>query len=103
MHPEIVRAAPGSCPICGMALEPRVPTAQDAPNPELTDMSRRFWFAAALTVPIMAIAMGDMLPGRPISHLLSHRTRAWLELALATVQRPSFALAGFCHFFLRRL
>ncbi|HKP64197.1 MAG TPA: copper-translocating P-type ATPase [Polyangiales bacterium] len=84
MHPEIVRDAPGNCPICGMALEPRVPTAQDVPNPELKDMSRRFWFAAALTVPILAIAMGDMLPGRPISHLLSHRTRAWLEFALAT-------------------
>ena len=84
MHPQIVRDAPGSCPICGMALEPRVPTAGDAPNPELQDMSRRFWFAAALTVPIVALAMGDMLPGRPVSHLLSHRVRAWVELVLAT-------------------
>ena len=84
MHPEIIREAPGSCPICGMALEPRVPTVQDAPNPELKDMSRRFWFAAALTVPILAVAMGDMLPGRPISQLVTHRTRGWVELLLTT-------------------
>jgi hypothetical protein len=84
MHPEVVRDAPGQCPICGMALEPRIPSAHEEPNPELRDMSRRFWFAVALTVPLLAVAMGDMLPGQPISRLLSSRGRALLELALAT-------------------
>ncbi len=65
MHPEIVRAAPGSCPICGMALEPRAPTAAPGENAELRDMTRRFWFAVALTVPLLALVMGDMLPGAP--------------------------------------
>jgi Cu+-exporting ATPase len=61
MHPEIVRSEPGSCPICGMALEPRTITATQEENPELRDMSRRFWLSLALTVPLMAIAMGAML------------------------------------------
>ncbi|RMG94964.1 MAG: heavy metal translocating P-type ATPase [Deltaproteobacteria bacterium] len=85
MHPEIVRDAPGSCPICGMALEPRTVTVtEEEDNPELRDMSRRFWFAVALTVPLLVLAMGDMLPGRPISRLLSPRLRTLLELAFAT-------------------
>jgi Cu+-exporting ATPase len=61
MHPEIVRPAPGSCPICGMALEPRVVTASTEENPELRDMTRRFWVSLALTAPLMAISMGSML------------------------------------------
>lgn len=85
MHPEIVRDVPGNCPICGMALEPRtVDAGQAEQNPELTDMSRRLWFASALTVPLVIIAMGDMLPGRPVSHLFSMRTRTLVELVLAT-------------------
>jgi Cu+-exporting ATPase len=84
MHPEIVRPSPGSCPICGMALEPRVPTATPGENAELRDMSRRFWFAVALTVPLLALVMGDMLPGAPVSALLSARLRVFLELVLAT-------------------
>ncbi|WP_235209267.1 copper-translocating P-type ATPase [Methylobacter sp. BBA5.1] len=85
MHPEIVRDVPGNCPICGMALEPRtVDAGQAEQNPELTDMSRRFWFAAALTVPLVIVAMGDMLPGRPVSQLFSMRTRTLIELVLAT-------------------
>jgi Cu+-exporting ATPase len=83
MHPEIVRNEPGTCPICGMALEPRTATA-DEENPELRDMSRRFWFAVVSTLPILALAMGDMLPGAPVSALISPRTRVLLELALAT-------------------
>jgi Cu+-exporting ATPase len=83
MHPEIVRDAPGSCPICGMALEPRTATMEED-NPELRDMSRRFWFATALTVPLLFLGMGDMLPGDPVSRLFEPRTRALLELALAT-------------------
>jgi Cu+-exporting ATPase len=84
MHPQIVRDAPGSCPICGMALEPRTTTLEEGENPELRDMSRRFWFAAAVTVPLLVIGMGDMLPGKPVSAALSPRTRSLLELALAT-------------------
>ena len=84
MHPEIVRSEPGSCPICGMALEPRTITLEEEDNPELRDMSRRFWFAVALTVPLLALAMGDMLPGQPISQLMHSRTHVLLELGLAT-------------------
>jgi len=86
MHPEIVRDAPGTCPICGMALELQSPADSEAEgeNPELRDMSRRFWFALAVTVPIVLLAMGHLLPGAPFSRLFSMRTRMLLELALAT-------------------
>lgn len=85
MHPEIVRDEPGDCPICGMALEPRTVTLdEEEDNPELRDMTRRFWFAAALSLPLVAIVMIDMLPSRPISSVLPGRTRAFIELALAT-------------------
>jgi P-type Cu+ transporter len=84
MHPQIVRDAPGSCPICGMALEPRTVTAEEAPNEELRDMKRRFVFALALSVPLFAIAMSDVLPGDPLAAVLSMRARVWVELVLAT-------------------
>jgi len=84
MHPEIVRDRPGSCPICGMALEPRTVAVSEERNPELEDMSRRFWTAVGLTAPLVLIAMGDMLPGAPISRLLSPAIRVWVELLLAT-------------------
>ncbi|MGH6690114.1 MAG: heavy metal-binding domain-containing protein, partial [Gammaproteobacteria bacterium] len=84
MHPEIVRDAPGSCPICGMALEPRTPSAEEGPDPELRDMTRRFWVGTALSVPLIAGAMGEMLPGNPLSHFIPPRTLAWLQLLLAT-------------------
>jgi Cu+-exporting ATPase len=61
MHPEIVRTEPGSCPICGMTLEPRTVTAEEEENPELRDMTRRFWISLVLTAPLLAIAMGSML------------------------------------------
>jgi Cu+-exporting ATPase len=80
MHPEIVRDGPGSCPICGMALEPRTITAEAGPDPELRDMTRRFWISAALAVPLFVLVMADML-GAP---LLAMRTRVVVELALAT-------------------
>ncbi len=83
MHPEIVRDGPGTCPICGMALEPRVTGAEEE-NTELRDMSRRFWFAAALTLPLVLLAMADLLPGAPVSRLLSMRARTFVELGLAT-------------------
>jgi P-type Cu+ transporter len=79
MHPEIVRDAPGSCPICGMALEPRMPALETGPDPELIDMTRRFWIAAALTLPLFVIAMGEMVG----ITIVSGRTRVWTELALA--------------------
>lgn len=83
MHPEIVRQEPGSCPICGMALEPRTVAATED-NAELRDMTRRFIFAAVLTLPLLIIVMGDMLPGAPFSELLSARGRVLTELLLAT-------------------
>ncbi|HKM51893.1 MAG TPA: heavy metal-binding domain-containing protein, partial [Isosphaeraceae bacterium] len=84
MHPEIVRDKPGSCPICGMALEPRTVILEEGPNPELVDMSRRFWVGLALSLPIFLLAMGDMLPGKPLHHLLSMTAMNWVQLALAT-------------------
>lgn len=84
MHPEIVRDAPGACPICGMALEPRTVTLEEAENPELADMTRRFWVGVALTVPLLIVAMGDMLPGRPVEHLMGTTVASWLQLVLAT-------------------
>jgi P-type Cu+ transporter len=83
MHPEVVRSEAGACPICGMALEPRTASIEQE-NPELRDMSRRFWFSLALTVPLLILAMGDMLPGQPVSALMSGRTRVIVELLLAT-------------------
>jgi Cu+-exporting ATPase len=84
MHPEIVRDEPGSCPICGMALEPMTPELGEEDDSELRDMQRRFVFAAVLTIPLFILAMGDMLPGRPISAVVSHRAKIFLELLLAT-------------------
>ncbi len=84
MHPEIVREEPGSCPICGMALEARTISAEEEANPEFDEMRRRLLFATLLTVPIFLLAMGDLLPGEPISRLLAPRLRVLVELALAT-------------------
>jgi len=96
MHPEIVRPAPGSCPICGMALEPRIVSAAAEENPELRDMTRRFWISLALTSPLIALAMVSMLSPQIFMGGLSiiHGGRyvvtpwasilPWLELALAT-------------------
>ena len=84
MHPEIVRSEPGSCPICGMALEPRTVSLEDQPNPELVDMTRRFWISAALSLPLFILAMSDMLPGQPLQHIASPRFLTWIQFALAT-------------------
>jgi len=84
MHPDVVRDGPGACPICGMALEPMMPALEEGPNHELIDMSRRFWTSAALSIPLLAVAMGDYIPGRPLEGLLSPRAMGWIELALAT-------------------
>ena len=85
MHPEVVRDVAGSCPSCGMALERSAGSAEvEEENPELRDMTRRFWAAAVFTVPLLVLVMGDMLPGRPFSALLSPRTRTLWEFGLAT-------------------
>jgi Cu+-exporting ATPase len=84
MHPEIVRDEPGSCPLCGMALEPMgVPTGDEGPNPELIDFTRRFWVSAALSLPLLAITMGVML-GLPMRDWLGERLATRVELALAS-------------------
>ncbi len=83
MHPEIVRDAPGSCPICGMALEPKTATLADEENPELRDMTRRFWVGVVLSAPLLALAMSAMAPG--LHDLLpAPRIRQLLELLLAS-------------------
>ena len=83
MHPEIVRDGPGSCPICGMALEPRVATLDDS-NPELEEMSRRFWWSAAITVPIMAFMISEFVPGHPLQRAVPHGYLNPILLALAS-------------------
>ncbi|MGN8020972.1 heavy metal translocating P-type ATPase [Phyllobacterium sp. 22229] len=83
MHPEIVRDHPGSCPLCGMALEPMgIPTGDEGPNPELVDFTRRFWISALCSIPLLFITMGPML-GLPRDWIGESRA-IWLELALAT-------------------
>lgn len=84
MHPEVRADAPGDCPQCGMALEPLTASASEPEDAELRSMRRRFWVCLALTLPVFAIAMGDMLPGQPISRLISRPVASWLELLLAT-------------------
>ncbi|MBI1956323.1 MAG: heavy metal translocating P-type ATPase, partial [Acidobacteria bacterium] len=84
MHPEVVQSEPGPCPICGMALEPRVVTLAEEENPELVDMSRRFWVSLVLALPVLFLAMSDHIPGQPVQHLLSPSWISWIEFALAT-------------------
>src|SRR5579862_554896 len=73
MHPEIRQLGPGSCPICGMALEPVAVTAEDGPSPELRDMTLRFWVGLALAVPVFVLEMG----GHLIGHMLSPHLSNW--------------------------
>ncbi len=82
MHPEILRDAPGDCPICGMALEPTTVELEEPTSPELIDMTRRFWIGAALTLPLVVIAMGGMIPA--VAALIPPGWQAWIELLLAT-------------------
>jgi Cu+-exporting ATPase len=84
MHPQIVRDAPGNCPICGMALEPRTVSLEDEKNPELVEMTRRFWVGVVLTVPLLLIAMSDVVPGNPVGRVVSMRVLGWIQFALAT-------------------
>ena len=84
MHPEVRQMGPGSCPKCGMALEPSVATLDAGENPELKDMSRRFWASLLLTVPVFLMAMSEMIPGQPIQHFAPARLLAGIQFALAT-------------------
>ena len=83
MHPEIRQSGAGSCPICGMALEPVLVTADAGPNAELVDMSRRFWIGLALALPVLVLEMGGHLIGW-VHDLVPPSTSAWIQLALAT-------------------
>jgi heavy metal translocating P-type ATPase len=82
MHPEIRQSGPGSCPICGMALEPEVATAESGPNPELADMTRRLWIGLALSLPVAALEMGGHLTR--LHEWLAQQSSNWLQLVLAT-------------------
>ncbi|MBK8464289.1 MAG: heavy metal translocating P-type ATPase [Chloracidobacterium sp.] len=93
MHPEIVQIGPGSCPKCGMALEPKVMTLDDGPDPEYVDMKRRFWISAVLTLPVFALAMGEMLPN--YHEYVSPKIALWIQFALAT---PVILWGGFPFF-----
>ncbi len=86
MHPEVRQAKPGDCPKCGMSLEPVTPTGGkgDSEDADFLSMRRRFWVCLALTLPVFVIAMGDMIPGQPITRLLSRPLATWLELLLAS-------------------
>ena len=81
MHPEIVRDAPGSCPICGMALESMLPS--DEPSEELSDFTRRMWVSAAAAVPLIVLTMGELV-GLPVRDWIGHQTATYLEFVLAT-------------------
>ncbi|EJN00065.1 heavy metal translocating P-type ATPase [Phyllobacterium sp. YR531] len=84
MHPEIVKDGPGSCPLCGMALEPMgIPTGDEGPNPELVDFTRRFWISALCSVPLLFVTMGPML-GLPLRTWIGEPLAVWLEFVLAT-------------------
>ena len=82
MHPEVQQIGPGSCPICGMALEPLLATAETGPSPELTDMTRRFWIGLVLTVPVFVLEMGGHLFG--ITDRVGQQNTNWAQLLLAT-------------------
>lgn len=96
MHPEIVQEGPGTCPICGMALEPMgVPTEDEGPNPELIDFRRRFWIGTVLTVPLLVLTMGPFVGFGMVREILGERITLWVELALGT---PVIVWAGWPFF-----
>ena len=84
MHPEVRQIGPGSCPICGMALEPVEASLEEEPNHELIDMSRRFWWSLALTAPILAFMVSEFLPGQPLQHAIPANVMTWIQFVLAT-------------------
>ncbi|BBC71678.1 copper-transporting ATPase [Altererythrobacter sp. B11] len=84
MHPEIRQPGPGSCPICGMALEPEMVSLDEGPDPELVDMRRRFWWSTLFTIPLFAYAMGDLIPGINFDRLIEPAGAQWVQLLLAS-------------------
>jgi Cu+-exporting ATPase len=84
MHPEVVQDHPGACPKCGMALEARTVALTEERNPELEDMTRRFWVGAALSLPVLLVAMSDMLPGQPLHRMFAPRQLGWFQFILST-------------------
>jgi Cu+-exporting ATPase len=84
MHPEIRQRGPGACPICGMALEPVTVTLDEGPNPELVDMTRRFWIGAAIGLPVFLLTMADMVLGAGLGGRIDLQWTNWLGLALST-------------------
>jgi Cu+-exporting ATPase len=93
MHPQIVQIGPGNCPICGMALEPRIVSLDDKPDAELANMKRRFWFCLFLTLPVFALAMLEMVPA--FEHIIPARFSLWIQFLLAT---PVIIWGGFPFF-----
>ncbi len=84
MHPEIRQQGPGTCPLCGMALEPLEAAVEEEANPELLDMTRRFWISLALTAPVFLLAMSELIPGQPLQHALPSWLLAGVQLVLST-------------------
>ena len=84
MHPEVTQSAPGSCPVCGMALEARSVSLDEEGNPELDSMLLRFWISTAFTIPVFLLAMSEMIPGRPTQALIPISTLQWIQFLLAT-------------------
>jgi P-type Cu+ transporter len=83
MHPEVVRSEPGSCPICGMSLEPRTVTNEHTSNPELVDMTRRFWVSLVLTLPVFVLSMLEMVPGVAVARIVPPAVMPWIQLAFS--------------------
>ncbi|MDP6121543.1 MAG: heavy metal translocating P-type ATPase [Rhodospirillales bacterium] len=84
MHLDVVKGKPGDCPHCGMALEPTTVSVEEPPNPELVDMSRRFWASLVLSMPLVLVAMSDLVPGQPLQKAVPHTILNWMQFALAT-------------------
>ena len=95
MHPQIRSDGPGHCPICGMTLEPLFDTADNQPNSELADISKRFWIGLTLTIPVFVLEMGSHIPALGLDHLVAPRLSSWVQFALST---PVVLWAGFPFF-----
>ena len=99
MHPDMVRDAPGTCPICGMTLEPRTIELAGPINHELVDMARRMWVSAGLALPTLLLAMSNMIPDQPVQRALGLNVILWSQLFLST----PVVLSGAWPFFVRGL
>jgi P-type Cu+ transporter len=84
MHPEIVRPGTGSCPLCGMTLEPRTAARDEGPDEELVSMTRRFWTSVGLAIPVVVLGMSDLIPGQFVRQVLSVRAIGWIQLVFTT-------------------